>query len=73
MEEFDIANEHVKDSIHAFLADTSNNPVSEFSLKFFRSICIDCTRRNCIIRHMLYSADRIASCNYFTTLTDKLD
>lgn len=77
MKEFDIANEHVKDSINAFLEDASGYPavntIGEFNLKFFKSICIDCTRRNCIIRHMLYRADKIASCNYFTTLADKLD
>lgn len=73
MEEFDAANERVKDSIHAFLADASNNPVSEFNLKFFKSICNDCVRKTCAVRHTLLNADMIASCKYFITLADKLD
>lgn len=75
MEEFDIVNEHVKDSINAFLEGAPDYPVntiSEFNLKFFKSICIECVRRNCVVRHMLYSADKIAGCKYFTTLEDKL-
>ena len=73
MEEFDIVNERVKDGINAFLEDDYPvNTISEFNLKFFKSICIDCVRRDCVVRHMLYSADKIAGCKYFTTLEDKL-
>ena len=69
MEDFDFMNERVKDSINDYLVDTSNDIISDFGLKFFQSICEDCVRRDCVIRHSLYSADRIASCNYFTTVT----
>ena len=69
MEDFDFVNEHVKDSINDYLVDTSNDIISDFGLKFFQSICKDCVRRDCVIRHSLYDADRIASCNYFTTVT----
>ena len=72
VEEFDVANERVKDSIHAFLADTSDNPVSEFYLKFFKSICNDCVRKTCAVRRTLLNADMIASCRYFTAFADKL-
>ena len=72
MEELDATNERVKDSIHAFLADISNNPVSDFNLKFFKPICNDCIRKTCAVRRTLLNADMIASCKYFTTLADKL-
>ena len=73
MEEFDVANERVKDSIYAFLADTSDNPLSAFNLKYFKSICNDCVRETCAVRRTLLNADMIAGCKYFTTLVDELD
>ena len=66
MEEFSIINERIKNSIHAFLEDTSNSPINEFDLKFFKSICADCARRDCTIRHTLLNANMISSCKYFT-------
>ena len=66
MEEFSIVNERIKNSIHAFLEDASNSPINEFDLKFFKSICADCARRDCTIRHTLLNANMISSCKYFT-------
>ena len=66
MEEFSIINERIKGSIHAFLEDTSNSPINEFDLKFFKSICADCARRDCTIQHTLLNANMISSCKYFT-------
>lgn len=68
MVEFNIANDRVKDDIHAFLADTPSKTVDEFGLKFFKSICNSCTREDCVIRRTLLNADMITSCNYFTTV-----
>ena len=66
MEEFSIVNERIKGSIHAFLEDTSNSPINEFDLKFFKPICADCARRDCTIQHALLNANMISSCKYFT-------
>ena len=68
MEDFDAVNDRVKDSINAFLGDSSDNPVntiSDFGLKFFKSICKDCARRDCVVRNMMYDADKIVNCKYF--------
>ena len=65
MEDFDLVNKRVKDSINDYLVDTSDDIISDFDLKFFKSICNDCVRRDCAIRHSLYSADRIMNCKYF--------
>ena len=68
MEDFDAVNDRVKDSINAFLKDSSDNPVntiSDFGLKFFKSICKDCVRRDCVVRNMMYDADKIVNCKYF--------
>ena len=68
MEDFDAVNDRVKDSINAFLGDSSDNPVntiSDFGLKFFKSICKDCVRRDCVVRNMMYDADKIVDCKYF--------
>lgn len=68
MEDFDVVNDRVKDSINAFLEDSSDNPVntiSDFGLKFFKSICKDCVRRDCVVRNMMYDADKIVDCKYF--------
>lgn len=65
MENFDLVNKRVKDSINDYLVDTSDDIISDFDLKFFKSICNDCVRRDCAIRHSLYSADRIMNCKYF--------
>ena len=68
MEDFDAVNDRVKDSINAFLKDSSDNPVntiSDFGLKFFKSICKDCVRRDCVVRNMMYDADKIVDCKYF--------
>lgn len=73
MEEFSILNERIKNSIHTFLEDTSNSPINEFDLKFFKSICADCTRRDCTIRHTLLNASMISSCKYFTRTTATSD
>ncbi len=73
MEEFSILNERIKNSIHTFLEDTSNSPINEFDLKFFKSICTDCARRDCIIRHTLLNAGMISSCKYFTRTTATSD
>ena len=66
MEEFSIINERIKGSMHAFLGDTSNSPINEFDLKFFKPICADCARRDCTIQHALLNANMISSCKYFT-------
>ena len=66
MEEFSIINERIKNSIHAFLEDTSDSPINEFDLKFFKPICADCARRDCTIQHALLNANMISSCKYFT-------
>ena len=66
MEEFSIINERIKGSIHAFLEDTSNSPINEFDLKFFKPICANCARRDCTIQHALLNANMISSCKYFT-------
>ena len=66
MEEFSIINERIKNSIHAFLEDTSNSSINEFDLKFFKPICADCARRDCTIQHALLNANMISSCKYFT-------
>lgn len=73
MEEFSILNERIKNSIHTFLEDTSNSPINEFDLKFFKSICADCARRDCTIRHTLLNASMISSCKYFTRTTATSD
>lgn len=73
MEEFSILNERIKNSIHTFLEDTSNSPINEFDLKFFKSICTDCARRDCTIRHTLLNASMISSCKYFTRTTATSD
>ena len=68
MEDFDVVNDRVKDSINAFLKDSSDNPantLSDFGLKFFKSICKDCVRRDCVVRNMMYDADKIVNCEYF--------
>lgn len=68
MEDFDVVNDRVKDSINAFLKDSSDNPVntiSDFGLKFFKSICKNCVRRDCVVRNMMYDADKIVDCKYF--------
>ena len=68
MEDFDAVNDRVKGSINAFLKDSSDNPVntiSDFGLKFFKSICKDCARRDCVVRNMMYDADKIVNCKYF--------
>lgn len=65
MEDFDLVNKRVKDSINDYLVDTFDDIISDFDLKFFKSICNDCVRRDCAIRHSLYSADRIKNCKYF--------
>ena len=71
MEDFDLVNKRVKDSINACLVDTSDDTISDFGLKFFKSICKDCVRRDCVIRHSLYDADKIANCKYFMPVTTK--
>ena len=68
MEDFNTVNKYVKNSINSFLEDTSKNPIAKFNLTFFKPICIDCTREDCIIRHALYNADMIASCKYFSSI-----
>ena len=73
MEEFDVADERVKDSIYAFLADTSDSPLSAFNLNYFKPICNDCVRETCAVRRTLLNADMIAGWKYFTTLVDELD
>lgn len=73
MEEFSILNERIKSSIHTFLGDTFNSPINEFDLKFFKSICTDCARRDCTIRHTLLNASMISSCKYFTRTTATSD
>lgn len=65
MEDFDLVNKRVRDSINDYLVDTSDDTISDFDLKFFKSICNDCVRKDCAIRHSLYSADRITNCKYF--------
>lgn len=68
MEDFDVVNDRVKDGINAFLKDSSDNPVntiSDFGLEFFKPICKDCARRDCVVRNMLYDADKIVNCKYF--------
>ena len=68
MEDFDVVNGRVKDSINAFLEDSSDNPVntiSDFGLEFFKPICKDCVRRDCVVRNMMYDADKIVNCKYF--------
>lgn len=65
MEDFDLVNKRVKDSINDYLVDTSDDTMSDFDLKFFKSICNDCVRGDCAIRHSLYSVDRIMNCKYF--------
>ena len=72
MEDFDVVNDRVKDSINAFLKDSSDNPantLSDFGLKFFKSICNDCVRRDCTVRHTLLNANMISGCKYFTAPT----
>ena len=73
MKEFSILNERIKDSIHAFLEDTPNNLINEFDLKIFKSICADCARRDCTVRHTLPNAGMISSCKYFTRTTATSD
>ena len=68
MEDFDVVNGRVKDSINAFLEDSSDNlvnTISDFGLKFFKSICKNCVRGDCVVRNMMYDADKIVNCKYF--------
>lgn len=74
MEDFDAVNDRVKDSINAFLEDSFDNPVntlSDFGLKFFKSICKDCVRRDCVVRNVMYDADKIVNCKYFMPVITK--
>ena len=71
MVDFNTANESVKNNINSFLKNPSENPIDLFNLQFFKSICTECTRGDCIIRYTLLDADKIKECNYFTTLKEK--
>lgn len=71
MVDFNTANESAKNIINSFLENPSENPIDLFNLQFFKSICTECTRGDCIIRYTLLDADKIKECNYFTTLKEK--
>lgn len=71
MVDFNTANESAKNIINSFLENPSENPIGSFNLQFFKSICTECTREDCIIRDTLLDADKIKECNYFTTLKER--
>lgn len=70
MMNFNTANESAKNIINSFLENPSEDPIDLFNLQFFKSICTECTRGDCIIRDTLLDADKIKECNYFTTLKE---
>ena len=71
MVDFNTAKKKTKNIINSFLENPSENPIDLFNLQFFKSICTECTRGDCIIRDTLLDADKIKECNYFTTLKER--